>query len=196
MLNHAVVLSKLLTERPGLVFNVGGHFDKVQRFYDALEKAGYVNTEMCWASCARGQEQNLVFIGNETDVYEKLVAMQPVLKNTVPTPTSVLVKMLALRLRKLHDEILRSNEHIVRTNTYHAQNTTQNPAYKYTIGIEIAPITIDDVHNRFASLLTSNTFYGRREILDILKFLDRPDITEEIILRAYDRHSVMEVMTE
>jgi hypothetical protein len=59
-----------------------------------------------------------------------------------------------------------------------------------------APITIDDVHNRFASLLTSNTFYGRREILDILKFLDRPDITEEIILRAYDRHSVMEVMTE
>lgn len=205
MLFYSKAISDLLKERAPrfkqykemAVFNVAGHFDKVQRFYDALAQHNLIDFEMCWGSAFRGTEQNLVFLGTEAEVLPKLIAVEAKLTKSMPTPVTVLIKMLALRLRKLHDAIKECNEQIDHRNAFW-MNHAQRPV-NWQPESKVPQITLDDLNNKFVNYqnpLAPGYYNLMKDVNEIVKFLDRPDLTDEVYKQAYDRHSVMEIMTE
>lgn len=190
MLKHSDLISKLLEAKPacfkqakGLsVFSIGGHFHKCQRFWDELEAKLLVSGEMCWGSCMRGVEQNLVFLGTEEEIIGKLEALKPPV-NRMPTPANVMAKMVASRLGKLQDWI-----HI------------ENP-----LTLTLEPVLFSDLedclqrfchaHVKAAVRLIYGPCHESPLIDEFRTVLARKEITPEVLQKAWSLFSVKDVMS-
>jgi hypothetical protein len=200
MLIYSKLISETLVNHPGLykqykelaIFNVGGHFKKCQMFYDSLNKNGLIEADMCWGSCFRGLEQNLVFIGDEATILHELGSIQE--RRLNPTPAKVMAKMFALRLQRIYDGINDINAGILTNNAYRLSAFSAGTIQNFQPIPLIDQITPDDIKDRFVRL---NAHYG---LITLVRganiFLDRSDITDEIIERGLNMHFVREIMTE
>lgn len=201
MLKYSTAVSKFLEDKPDCfklakelaVFNnTGKYFQReCQSFFNALEARGLVTLEMCWGNCVRGSERNLVFLGDETFVLAQLAELKPKETKHVPTPTTVLIKMVALRLSKLHEVIEQENKSIAASNTY--AQTNPQPGYARPIQPLVPEIEFADMADGFKRF--SGSYWTRKVINDFNEVLARPEITPDIALKAWDVYSVKVVMT-
>jgi len=199
MLKHSAAVSKFLEDKPNCfklakemaVFSDSGrHFFRCENFFKALEAKGLVNIEMCWGSCTRGIEQNLVFLGDEATVLAQLGELKPKEVKRVPTPASVMIKMVAGRLGKLHDALRNENEQIIKSNAY-AQANPQvyvRPSQPSNPDLEFSDIA--DGFKRFTA-----GWWVKKIIEEFNEVLARPEITPDVLKKAWDILSVRSVMT-
>lgn len=158
------------------MFHVSGKsFHICQSFYDMLEEKGFVRLEMYWGYCDRGQTQNLVFMGSEEDILKRLKALVPKVVNHVPTPASVLAKMLAARLGRIGDKVADHN---------FVDSTGRQQA--------IPPLEFGDIQTRFSRLPKNYVF--KDLVRDINEFLKRPDVNDEILKKGWELFAVKDVM--
>jgi len=200
MLKHSAAVSKFLEDKPNCfklakemaVFSDSGrHFFRCENFFKALEAKGLVNIEMCWGSCTRGIEQNLVFLGDEATVLAQLGELKPKEVRRVPTPASVMVKMVALRLGKLHDMLKSENDQIARSNAYAQANPGQNfPVQPKPM---LPQIKFSDMADGFKRLPRGWSI--KTCVDEFNEVLNRKEITPEILQKAWDTFSVRIVMT-
>jgi len=196
MIKHSTAISNIMKNRPDCfkqfkqlaVFSVGGHFHKVEAFYMALESKGVVQIELCWGACNRGTVQNLVFIGDEQDIVARLSGVKDPVIRHMPTPATVMVKMVVLRLGKLHDAIEQENKSIVSANQY----ALNNPNTKTKPKPMFPQIKFSDMADRFKRL--PHSWFVKTRIDEFIRVLDRKEITPEILQKAFDIYSVRIVM--
>jgi hypothetical protein len=188
MLKFSQRISAIMAGRPGCfkqfkqlaVFHIGGHFHKAQAFYDALENKGVVRLSLCWGDCKRGMRQNLVFLGDEQDVLAKLNEVKEPVIVHVPTPATVMVKMVVLRLGNLHDAIVAENN---------SQVLYGRPAQRKPI----PDLKFSDFADGFKGIPT-NDYRIRQRLDEIKRVLLRKEITPEILQKAWDVFAVRMVM--
>ena len=202
MLKHSPLISKLLGEKPACfkqakmlaVYSVGGHFHKVQNFYDAMEESALLSgaaLDMCWGDCQRGGTvQNLVFLGNEAEVALRVEALtDPVVKH-MPTPASVMVKMLAARFAKLADGIDQENVWALQSNAYLANN----PGVGKSARPMLPKLAFEDVADGFKRYAAAFGWGIKATIGDMKNILARSEATPDVVKKAWDILSVRSVM--
>jgi hypothetical protein len=193
MLKHSAAISKFLEDKPNCfklakemaVFaDSGRHFFRCENFFKALEAKGLVSAEMCWGSCTRGIEQNLAFLGDEATVLAQLAELKPKETRHVPTPATVMAKMVAGRLGKLHDLIELENRSIVSANEY-AMN---NPSSGQQLRALISQLQFSDMADRFKSIPRKYWFL-KKCVDEFASVLDRKEMK-----KAFDMYNVRVVM--
>jgi hypothetical protein len=156
-----------------------GHFQKVSAFMSSLETRGGVQTpDMVWGSLQRGSvTSNLVFFGDEAAVLKKISEVVPKIVKKTPTPATVIAKMIALRLCRLHESIEEENAWVANS----ARATVPIPQRS----------DLEDGLQRYKQL--SWRIKERAEKLDLV--LRRKEITSKAIQKGWDLYSVKVVMT-
>lgn len=183
MINECKAASIWLKSNPGVlsqvrklsVFSVAGGFKKYQNFHDTLEKNGiplplmqhviYVN---------RFSQTHFLILGTEEEVALKISSLKAPVVNHVPTPDSVLVKMIAARLGKIHD-------------TIKGLNTGQRH-------VLIPELTESDLFDDFQKYSANPWLKQNHQISQIRELIHGRKISEEVLKKAWGIYSVKAVM--
>jgi hypothetical protein len=157
-------------------YNSHGTFKRVVVFMDSLNAQGVQLPDMVWGSIKLGSvASNLVFFGDEASILKKISETVP--KIVKKTPATVIAKMIALRLSKLHDAIEQKNSWAVSR----GQETT----------LDVQQSDFADGFQRFAQM----AWLVKGAMEDLVKVLQRREATPEAVQKGWDLYSVKVVMT-
>jgi hypothetical protein len=200
MLKESLSIAKFLVDNP-LIFkkarglalhSTGGSFSKCLALLNSLEKKDLVPFDMCVCSFRRnGCRQNFIFQGTEHAVLEMLAGIKVTPVKHMPTPPSVLMKMFASRLWKLHTKIDETNQmyHVV---TSRPANPSIRPNPNQTC---IQKLSFEDVENRFKRF-PGSSWEMRRAVEGLTKFLNRKDLTDDILKKGWDLYWVNRALND
>jgi hypothetical protein len=133
-----------------------------------------------------------VFEGKEDEICEKIRGLKQ--KKTVPTPESVLIKMVSSRLINLQNLIDETNksikERIEWINTLPEENRHKNEVVNFVDDLEFK-----DIENNFVRFKQVYSSWKFMRLVDgFQQVLKKPTMTLEIVKKAWDifiTHGVM-----
>jgi hypothetical protein len=216
MLKRSQAISELLTEKDAIrrdakriaLHVCGGHFRKIEAFYDSLQRRGGVllpDVVLTWASITTGSnETHVVFVGSEESVLEELQAIK--VHEKLPVPESVAVKMLAQRMVKIVKAIDAFNKsELDREREAKARLASPNPpAWATPYAPNILPeLQLSDLPDciRYARPGTPNPpahqwqYNGDgKAIFELRKIWMRSEVTPQVIEAAWKVAAVHQVM--
>ena len=154
-----------------------GHFHRVGAFMGSLDASGVQTPDMVWGSIQRGSVvSNLVFFGDETSILKKISEVVPKIVKKTPTPTTVIAKMIALRLGKMHDAIEQEN-------AWFTKSGTTLPALQRS--------DLADGFQRYGQ----GNWRMKETMKDLNEVLGRREATPEAVQKGWDIYAVKAVMT-
>lgn len=188
MLVYSAAVSNLVTKKIDClaqvkklaVFSNTGYF-RHHPIVNALFEAGVLDADLILATASRpnGFVANLVFVGDEASMLEKIGRLEVKPRKKMPTPPNVLVKMVASRLSKMHDAIDGENKYRVPTVGPNAL-----PA--------LPPLEFEDLIGDMSRF--NGGWEVRRLAEELVSVLNRQDMTPEVVQKAWDTYSVKAVM--
>lgn len=158
-------------------------FKACQKLHSVVEANSCLKGNMCYGV---GSNRIFVFIGDEQSIIQKLIEIRP--KKRVRTPQSVVIKMIALRIRRLDDCINIMNTHIENQNKWYRDN--HMPGHIEPLIDKLTLSDIDDIMHSRSRLLNVD----RRVMTDLLSILNRTNPSSDIIKKAWDLYGVESVM--
>lgn len=183
MINECKTASVWLKSNPGIlpqvrklsVFDVAGSFKKYKKFHDTLEKNGIQLPLMQHVTYVnRFSQMHFLILGTEEETILKISSLKAPVVNHVPTPDSVLVKMITARLGKVHD-------------TIKGLNTGQRH-------VLIPELTESDLFDDFQKYSTNPWLKQNHQISQIRGLIRDKKVSEEVLKKAWGAYSVKVVM--
>lgn len=128
-----------------------------------------------------------VFLGQEDEIVQKILALKPKVKRDTPLPEVVLIKMAVLRLVKLQAVIDESDEYVKKYN----QASSAPSVIK-----EIGGLFLADLEDNLQRLKTiSLQWQIKRHVEHMEAFIKKHKITLELLHKAWEQFCVIRVMT-
>lgn len=170
-------------------FNCTGHTSKISAYHSALIDAGFLVHGLF--VCGTVNDTTIFFAGTEEEVLAKIAAVE--VRDKKPVPESVIVKMLALRLKRIAEAIGQINHQVSVELEWRKTQSSQA-----SLPTMLDELKFSDVGDGFKRIVQHNNLgYDRvKTVNEAVETFERDEVTPEAIRKAWELYSVNAVMSE